>query len=314
MLFTTQIAVLAAALALQATPAPRDISLASDPGPLAGTLLDAGPGAPAALIIAGSGPTDRDGNSPLGIIASTYRLLAEGLAAEGITTLRYDKRGIAGSAAAAVPEADLRFDSFVADARAFAARLRAETGQPCVWLIGHSEGALIAQSVAVDDEGVCGLILVSGAGRPAAVVLREQFRAGASEPMLSQALAIVDELEAGRTVECPPLLASICRASVQPYLISWFGVDPAALAASEELPTLIVQGSTDIQTTLADAEALHGADPQSELVVLEGVNHVLKVAPLDRMANVATYADPGLPLADGVVGAISGFILRPSPR
>lgn len=305
---------LTAALALQATPAPREVTLSSEPGPLAGTLLDAGPGAPAALIIAGSGPTDRDGNSPIGITASTYRLLADGLASEGITTLRYDKRGIAASASAAVPEADLRFNNFVDDARAFAALLRAETGQPCVWLIGHSEGALIAQSVAVNDEGICGLVLVSGAGRPAAVVLREQLTASTPEPILSQALTVFDEIDAGRTVDCPPLLASLCRASVQPYLISWFDVDPAALAADETLPTLIVQGSTDIQTTLTDAEALHAADPQSELVVLEGVNHVLKVAPLDRAANVATYMNPDLPLADGVVGAISGFILGPRPH
>lgn len=306
--------VLTAALALQSTPAPRDVVLPSEPGPLAGTLLDAGPGAPAALIIAGSGPTDRDGNSPLGITASTYRLLAEGLAGEGITTLRYDKRGIAASAPAAVPEADLRFSSFVDDARAFADYLRAETGQPCVWLIGHSEGALIAQSVAFNDEGICGLVLVSGAGRPAAVVLREQLSATTPEPYLSQALTVFDEIDAGRTVECPPLLASLCRASVQPYLISWFDVDPAALAAEETLPTLIVQGSTDIQTTVTDAQALHAADPESELVILEGVNHVLKLAPLERAANIATYMNPELPLADGVVSAISGFILRPRPH
>ena len=305
------IAALAAAAALQSVSLPREVLLSSEPAALAGTLIDAGEGAPAALIIAGSGPTDRDGNSPLGVSAGTYRLLAEGLFAEGITTLRFDKRGVAASAPAAVSEADLRFSTFVDDARAWAGLLREETGQSCVWLIGHSEGALIAQSVAATgDEGICGLILVSGAGRPAAVVMREQLSAGVPEPLLSQALAVIDAMDAGQTVDCPPVLATLCRPSVQPYIISWMDVDPAALAASEDLPTLVVQGTTDIQTTVADAQTLAQARSGIELVLLDGVNHLLKVAQADRAANIATYINPDLPLAGGVVSTIAEFIGR----
>lgn len=302
---------LALSLALtQTPPTERDVALAADPGVLAGTLIDAGPDAPAALIIAGSGPTDRDGNSAMGVSAGYLRQLAEGLAAEGITSLRYDKRGIAGSASAMIPEADLRFDHFVADARAWAAELRRETGQDCVWLIGHSEGALVGQAAAVGNPDVCGLVLLAGAGRPAAVVLREQLGARTPEPYLSQALAVIDELDAGRTVECPAVFAALCRASVQPYVISWMDVDPAALAAAETRPTLVVQGTTDIQVTVTDAEALAGARGGIELVLLDGVNHVLKTAPADPAANIATYADASLPLADGIVAAVAAFIRR----
>lgn len=300
---------LVAALGLQ-TASPREVTLPSEPAPLAGTLVDAGDGAPAALIIAGSGPTDRDGNSRLGINASTYHLLAEGLAAEGVTTLRYDKRGVGGSAGALISEAELDFGDMVADARAWASLLRAETGRSCVWLIGHSEGSLIGQAAAVDNPDVCGLVLVSGAGRPAATILREQISATTPEPYLSQALTVLTELEAGRTVECPPLMAALCRPSVQPYIISWMAMDPMALAAAETRPILVVQGSTDIQTTVVDAQALAGARDGIELVILEGVNHVLKVAPADRAANVATYSNPDLPLADGVVDTIADFIRR----
>jgi pimeloyl-ACP methyl ester carboxylesterase len=302
---------LTASLALQAAAQPREVTLASEPAALAGTLIDAGPGAPAALIIAGSGPTDRDGNSAMGVAGSTYRLLAEGLAGEGITTLRYDKRGVAASAPAAVAEADLRFATMVADARAWAGRLRAETGQACVWLIGHSEGALVAEAVAAEDQtGICGLVLVSGAGRPAAAVLREQLRATTPEPYLSQALTVIDELDAGRTTDCPPVLAALCRPSVQPYLISWFDLDPVALAAAQSLPTLVLQGTTDIQTSMTDAQALAAARPDIELVLMEGVNHLLKAAPAQRAANIATYSNPDLPLADGVVDQVAGFIRR----
>ena len=306
------LSVLTATVVLQTTPMPREVTLPSEPAALSGTLVDAGPDASAALIIAGSGPTDRDGNSPLGVSAGTYRLLADDLAAQGISTLRYDKRGVGQSAGAMVAEADLRFSHFVDDARAWAGLLREQTGQSCVWLIGHSEGSLIAQSVAAEDPtGICGLVLVSGAGRPAAVVLREQLSGGTPEPYLSQALTIVDALDAGETIDCPPLFAALCRASVQLYVISWMDVDPAALAAQSVLPTLVVQGSTDIQTTVTDAQALAGAREGIELAVLEGVNHVLKTAPIERTANLATYADPALPLADGVVPTISAFILRP---
>lgn len=305
------ITALVAGLALATIPGAHEVSLPSQPGPLAGTLLDAGAAAPAALIIAGSGPTDRDGNSPLGITASTYRLIAEGLAGEGITTLRYDKRGVAASAGATVSEADLRFDTMVEDARAWAGLLREQTGQTCVWLIGHSEGALIAQAVAAEDQtGICGLVLLSGAGRPAAVVLREQLRATTPEPYLSEAITVIDELDAGRTVDCPPILVALCRPSVQSYVISWFDMDPVALTAAQELPTLVLQGTTDIQTSVEDARALAAARSGIELVLMEGVNHLLKVAPEDRAANIATYSNPDLPLADGVVDQVAGFIRR----
>ncbi len=305
------ITALVAGLALATIPGAHEVSLPSQPGPLAGTLLDAGAAAPAALIIAGSGPTDRDGNSPLGITASTYRLIAEGLAGEGITTLRYDKRGVAASAGATVSEADLRFDTMVEDARAWAGLLLEQTGQTCVWLIGHSEGALIAQAVAAEDQtGICGLVLLSGAGRPAAVVLREQLRATTPEPYLSEAITVIDELDAGRTVDCPPILVALCRPSVQSYVISWFDMDPVALTAAQELPTLVLQGTTDIQTSVEDARALAAARSGIELVLMEGVNHLLKVAPEDRAANIATYSNPDLPLADGVVDQVAGFIRR----
>ena len=302
------------AAALMSGPVATPVVLPSEPAPLHGTLL-----APptetraAALIIAGSGPTDRDGNSPLGVSASSYRLLAEGLAAHGIATVRTDKRGIGESASSLISEAELVFTDYADDARAWAAETARLTGQPCAWLIGHSEGALIAlTAVAGDDDGtVCGLVLLSGAGRPIGAVLREQL-ATAPEPFLSQATTILSELEAGRAVdEVPPQLAALFRPSVQPYMISWLPLDPAEMVAAYDGPVMIGHGTTDIQVGLTDARALAAAQPTATLVVWEGVNHLLKVAPADRTANAATYANPNLPLAPGVVDDIAGFILQP---
>lgn len=245
----------------------------------------------------------------MGLSAGTYRLLAEGLAAQGIATVRFDKRGIGESAAAMTAEADLRFDAYVDDARNWAAEAAARTGQPCAWLVGHSEGALIAlAAVKTPDDKVCGLVLLSGAGRPAGIVIREQL-ANAPEPLKSQASAILTELEAGRAVaDVPPQLGPLFRPSVQPYMMSWLPLDPAALIAAYSGPVLIGQGTTDIQTGMTDAQAMATAQPRAVLTPFEGVNHVLKVAPMDRAANVATYSDPSLPLAPGVVDTVAGFI------
>lgn len=286
------------------------ITLPSQPAPLQGTMLSpVGEPRAVAVIIAGSGPTDRDGNSPAGVRASTYRLLAEGLAERGIATVRYDKRGIAASAAAAPSEADVKFGQMADDARGWARLAAVRAGQTCAWLIGHSEGALVAEVATQDSKGICGLVLLSGVGRPAGIVIREQL-ASLPGPMKTEAFAALSELEAGRTTEGPPALASLFRASVQPYLISWLPLDPAALLAAYKGPVLIGQGTTDIQVGTVDADALAAARPDARRVTWEGVNHLLKVAPADRAANIATYADPALPLAPGVVDDVAGFILK----
>lgn len=300
-----------AAVLAAADPTSTNVALPAQPAPILGTMLTPeGETRAAAVIIAGSGPTDRNGDSPqLGLTSGSYRLLAQGLAEQGIATVRYDKRGIAASFAAGVSESELRFTMLVDDARAWAAETARLTGKPCAWLIGHSEGSLIALAAAQDNDQVCGVVSLSGAGRAAPVVLSEQLRAGVPEPLLTQALHAIDELAAGRTTDNVPGLESLFRPSVQPYIISWFALDPQRLANLYGGPLFIGQGSTDFQTRVADAEALKAAQPDATLVIWEGVNHVLKVAPEDRAANAATYADPNLPLAPGVVDDVAEFIL-----
>lgn len=290
------------------------IEVVTPTGTLHGTWLQPTHGtAAAAVILPGSGPTDREGNSAqFGIQAATYRLLAEALAEDGIATARIDKRGIGESAAAATAEADLRFGHMVDDAVAWAIRAAQETGQPCAWLIGHSEGALVALAAADQEpRRVCGLVLLSGAGRPAGDVLREQL-ATLPEPLKTEAYDTLSELEAGRTVANPPAaLAGLFRPSVQPYLISWLALDPAELIWRWQGRVLIGQGLTDFQTTEADARRMAQAQPNASLILWPGVNHVLKTAPADRQANLATYMDPSLPLADGVADAVTDFIRQP---
>jgi alpha-beta hydrolase superfamily lysophospholipase len=283
-------------------------------GPLKGTLLvPASKTYPVVLIIPGSGPTDRDGNNPLGVKGSTYRLLAEGLAARGVASLRIDKRGQFASAAATPDPNAVTIADYAADVRSWVAVLRQQTAAPCVWLLGHSEGGLVAMAAASAPADLCGLVLVATAGRPLGVVLREQLQANpANGPLLGQALPAIDALEQGRRVDTAglhPALQALFSPTVQGYLIDAFSHDPRRMLSAYAKPVLLLQGQRDLQVSESDAQALKQANAGAKLVLLPNVNHVLKAVTVDdRRANFATYADPALPLAAGVVEAIADFL------
>jgi hypothetical protein len=309
-----RVILLAAALvaAGQPTQAPADFALETPTGRLAGTLLmPAAARVPVALIIAGSGPTDRDGNSAaLAGKNNSYKLLAEALAAGGIATVRYDKRGIAASAIAGLKEIDLRFETYVEDAAAWVMRLRNDARFQSVTVIGHSEGSLIGM-LAARAARADAVVSISGVARRAPDVLRDQLRPQLSSPpaLWESSESILASLEAGRTVESvPPVLAALYRPSVQPYLISWFRYVPSAEIARLTAPTMIVQGTTDIQVGVAEANALKAARPDASLRIVEGMNHVLKVVDADRAKQIASYTDPALPLAPGLAPAIAAWI------
>jgi pimeloyl-ACP methyl ester carboxylesterase len=291
-------------------PVEREITVDGGAAPLYGSLLTpqgARPG-PAVLLIAGSGPTDRDGNSTVPQVRpANLKLIAEGLAAAGVTSLRYDKRAIGKSAPAALSEADLRFTTAVDDAVLFARLLKAQPGVTCVILLGHSEGSLIA-ALAAQKVETCGVIEASGIGRPLGVVLREQLVHTLPPPLMAQADAGLTELEHGRTIASIPGLDALFRPSVQPYLISQLTLDPAKALAAVKAPVLILQGDNDVQVSVQDARLLAAARPDAKLVILPGVSHILKDAPTDRPGNLATYADPGRPLAPGVMPEVLAFV------
>ena len=268
---------------------------------------------PVALIIPGSGPTDRDGNSPFGVRAATYRLLAEGLAAEGVTTVRIDKRGMFGSAGAASDANAVTIADYVTDTDAWVKSVRAQTGASCIWLIGHSEGGLVALAAAQEVDNLCGVVLVAAAGRPLGEVIKSQLRANpANAQLLETANMAIDELTAGRRVDVatlPQPLAPMFDPAVQGFLISTFPLDPAELAAEAQLPLLILQGGKDIQVSIEDAERLKAANPEATLIILPDANHVLKDVAGDNLSdNVAAYHASDLPLSKGLISGIAAFV------
>lgn len=303
----------AAPLPATSNPVETPLEAPGPAGPLKGTMLAPEPGGGAVvLIIPGSGPTDRDGNSPAGIAAASYRLLAEGLAARGVTSVRIDKRGMFGSTAATPDANAVTIADYVTDVQAWTRVVRQATKAKCVWLLGHSEGGLVAMAAAKNAD-VCGLLLVAAPGRPLGEVLREQLKSNpANAPLLEQALSAIDALEAGKRVDTsgmPAALMGLFRPAVQGFLISALSYDPPKLLAGYAKPVLILQGQRDRQVREADARALKDADPAATLVLLPDVNHVLKsVASDDIRGNFATYGNPSLPLAPGVVESLVDFL------
>ncbi|WP_404335062.1 alpha/beta fold hydrolase [Planococcus rifietoensis] len=262
----------------------------------------------AAILIAGSGPTDKDGNSlTLTGKNNSLKMLAEELKAEGIAVIRYDKRGVGDNAALAKNESELRFDDYAEDAAAWIRFAKEDERFSDVAVIGHSEGALVGL-VAANHEGVDSYVSLTGVGRTADDLLREQLST-LPATQREEADAILGQLAQGETVDdVSPELQQIFRQSVQPYLQSWMAYDPIAQVEKLDAQTLFVGGTRDLQVPARDAELLHEAKSGSELLIVDDMNHVLKPVPDDQQANMAAYADPDLPLADGLVDRIAEFL------
>ena len=285
-----------------------ETSISTETGEIKGTLLipETEHKLPVVLIIAGSGPTDRNGNNGM-MRNNSLKMLAEGLAQNGIASLRYDKRGVAKSMAALIPEYDLRFEHFVADAKAWVDYLSEDDRFSEIIIAGHSEGSLIGM-LAAQKEQVSKFISLAGAGTPAAETLRRQLM---SQPpvVLEQSAPILNKLQKGETADTvPPMLFMLFRPSIQPYMISWFRINPQVEIAKLNKPVLVVQGTTDIQVEVLDANLLHKANTNSELKIVEGMNHIFKSVEMDRMKNLQAYNNPNLPLHTDLLPSIVGFI------
>lgn len=286
------------------------ITLKTETGEIEGTLTipDVKLPVPVALVIAGSGPTDRNGNNQM-MANNSLKMLSEELAKKGIASLRYDKRGIAASQKAGIKEADLRFEMYIKDAADWVQLLNKNKNFSEIVVVGHSEGSLIGM-VASQDQKVGKFVSIAGAGQAADKIIREQLKA---QPpvVLEQTTPILDELVKGNTVEnVPQMLFSLFRPSVQPYMISWFKYDPQLEIAKLKKPSLIIQGTTDIQVSVEDAKRLQAAKPDAKMVLIEGMNHIFKNAESDRMKNIQTYSQPDLPLHTDLVPVIVQFILN----
>ena len=257
------------------------------------------------ILIAGSGPTNRDGNQ-FGMTNNSLKLLAESLVKNGIAVYSYDKRIFAQMAAGKLDEASLSFDNFIDDAKAVVLYFKNQKKYHSITIAGHSEGALIGMVAANGNADA--YISIAGAGRPIDEVLLEQI--GKQAPFLKEEVEKnLATLKSGNTFELKnQMLASLFRASVQPYMISWIKYHPQNEIKKLQIPSLLINGDKDIQVSVQDAQLLQQAKPDAQLQIIPNMNHIFKIIQGDDAENKASYTNPELPISTELTSIITTFI------
>lgn len=270
----------------------------------------------AILIIAGSGATDRNGNSGPSLVTNCYKMLSNELVAQGFSVMRYDKRGIGLSSIPMADVPNLTFDNYIDDARACVEYLRAE-GFKRVFLAGHSEGGEIATILAaIHPDIIDGAILLCAPGYPIDEILVTQLSAQllpANKELMAKAESIISTLKQGTKVDIadiPNELMGLFHPSVQPFLINCMEYNPAEYIARCTVPVLIISGGRDIQVSVDNGNRLKDACPSAKHVVFESMSHVLKDASTtDRMAQYyEVYLNSTPPITQGLTNTITEFI------
>lgn len=260
------------------------------------------------IIHAGSGPTNKDGNTIGSGKNDSLKMIAESLAVEGIASVRFDKRGIGENMSLIKQESELRFEHYVNDVVSIIDALKPDERFTSIHLIGHSEGALI-MTLAAQKRDITSLTLLAGAGRPADEILLEQLTPSLPPNLLEQSKNVLEQLKNGEMVaNVSNELQSLFRPSVQPYMMSWLKYNPQQELAKVKAPILIVQGKKDLQVTEMDAKGLQNGNKEATVRYFEQMNHVLKDITGDRNANLASYTNPNLPLSAGLIYEIVHFI------
>ncbi len=293
-------------------PNEKEIGIISSGVKLYGTLFSKNNDQKLAIVIAGSGPTDRDGNNPLGVDANSYKMLAQSLDSENIATFRYDKRGVGKSISFNQKEDQLVFEDYIKDAQRIFNFLHDTLGYINIYIIGHSEGSLIGMVAAQKKNKVRGFISLAGSGRPIDKVIKEQVKKQLPDSIQKEVTHILNELKKGKQVDqiSDPLLP-IFRRSAQPYMMSWLKYSPATEIKKVNSYVLIIQGTCDKQVNVKDAEFLHAANKKSRLQVIPLMTHTLKNTDENcNDKNNITYTDSSLPLNIKLVNDIVAFIKK----
>lgn len=291
------------------------VVLKTSSGDIFGTLKvpDSKKAIPVALLIAGSGPTDRNGNQP-NMQNNSLKMIGDALFYKGIASLSFDKSGIGESRGNLKNEANLRFEDYINDVRLWVDLLSEDKRFSDIVIIGHSEGSLIGMAASKNNPKVAKYVSIAGAGEKAGNILRKQLGkqlTGQPQSVMDMIFSYIDKLEKGETIDNVPLsLNSLFRPSVQPYMISWLKYDPQHEISKLTIPILILQGTTDIQVSTDQAELLANANTKSKKVIIENMNHVLKDCESTDMTTQlnSTYNNPSLPINKQLTEEISNFI------
>ena len=272
-------------------------------------LLPAKKSKTVAIIIPGSGPTDRDGNQNF-MKNNSLKFLAQDIATQGIATFRYDKRVLTLLKKRRLNEKNIRFDDFVNDAKHVVKYMKLRRRFEKIYIIGHSQGSLVGMLAA--NENVDGFISIAGAGQSIDKTVLNQIKVQMNNEVLTESakksFAIMKTGKVDKDFN--PGLANIFNLGVQPFMISWMKHDPCSIIKKLSIPVLIINGSKDLQVPLKEAEMLKEAKPEAQYEVIEKMNHVLKTVEGDDQENSKTYNLPRLKNDTTLAGIITTFIKK----
>ena len=273
-----------------------------------GTLLEsAETNSVLSIIISGSGPTDREGNSTY--LESDYlKMLAEGLFENGISSYRYDKRGVGNSIGNIKSGDEVKFSDFINDAISIINHFRGTKKFKKIVVIGHSEGALIGMiaSRLIADS----FISIAGAGEDYLTIIQRQL-SNRAPFVKSMSDSIIEQLRDNKIVDSvSPLMNNLFNTANQRFLIDASRYEPVEEISKLGIPILIVQGTNDIQIEVNDAQMLDKAALKSRLEIIQGMNHVFRQASENYLLNMQTYGNPELPIDDSLVRVIVDFLTK----
>ena len=274
-----------------------------------GTLLipDTSETHPLAIIIAGSGPTDRNGNQQM-MKNNSLKFLAEGLYQKSIATFRYDKRIVKQMKNGSIDEKNIHFGDFISDAIAILDYFKKDKRFSKIYIIGHSQGSLIGMIAA--QKGADGFISIAGAGQEIDDVVIDQLTQQAPG-LADNARTAFDDLRAnGISYNYSPSLASIFRKDIQPFMFSWMQYNPQDEIKKLQIPVLIINGNNDIQVQISEAELLKAAKPDAEYVIIPKMNHIFKEVEGNSLENSKSYNQYNLPVMPELINSIADFIKK----
>jgi len=263
---------------------------------------------PLAIIIQGSGPTDRDGNQK-GLKNNSLKYLAEGLYHKNIATFRYDKGFFKQVLDGTFDERKVDFNDFIKDAINVVDYFKEDQRFSELIIIGHSQGSLVGM-IAAQEKSVSKFISLAGAGQEIDVVVIDQLKK-LSPALVENARKSFDDIRVnGLAQNYSPFLATIFRPSLQPFMISWMDYNPQLEIEKLTIPVLIINGNNDFQVQVSEAEKLKNAKPDAVLVIIPNMNHLFKEIKGGLIENQKSYNDEDLPVMRKLIKTIKLFILK----
>lgn len=258
---------------------------------------------PLVMIIAGSGPTDRNGNQNF-LKSDNLKKLAEALVNNNVATFRYDKRTVKQLKLGRLNDPVL-FTDFVTDAQVVIKHFKKLNTFSKIIIVGHSQGSLVGM---LASEHADAFISLAGAGQSIDQVILEQIKNTA--PMyLEDTKKVFGILKSGKTTsEYPLALSTFLGTEIQPFMMSWMQHNPQELLKNMSIPTLIINGTRDLQVSVSEAHLLAKAAPNAQLIEIENMNHVLVEVSDDSLENYKSYSDASFALSEKLIESILLFI------